>query len=280
MKQRIISKGLSVAVIVLFIGLAIQPSVAKFQPEDIDIEYFEVTTDFIGLDKKFTTQLTKEEIEELDFLFNLIYYRVNNSKSIIESIEIFKEAIIELDSFGLLGDVGIQEAEKFVTNCYQNPKLVNVLDRLNNRINSPLSEDENRFCFVTGKTKGLVFLSPIVLTLTVASIILMYLLDTGNTYFFDYMVAIIAMAMLAIPSIFIPFCLIRMIGLEDWAEGTIISFGIYGLKSWNGYLKGIIKGFEDIGVGVFGFTGLKIEVITSPNQYLLGFATHVHIEES
>jgi len=38
MKQRIISKGLAVAVIILFLGLAIQPSIATIQPKEIDIE--------------------------------------------------------------------------------------------------------------------------------------------------------------------------------------------------------------------------------------------------
>jgi len=196
-----------VGITILFLGLAIQPSVATVQPKEIEAEYFDVTTEFIGLGKEYTTKLTKEEIRDLDALFDYISDSLNKSVSQEETVGIFKKVVLELDKYGLLGDVGADETEKLVTNCYQNPKLVNVLDRLNNRINSPLSEDENRFCFVTGKTKGLVFLSPIVLTLTVASIILMYLMDTGNTYFFDYMVAIIALTMLAIPSIFIPFCL-------------------------------------------------------------------------
>ena len=275
-KKILICIGISI----LFLGVGIQPAIALIQQDGVDVGYFDVTTEFIGLEKEYTTQLTKDEIEELDTLFNSISLSLNKSETLRETAEIFKDAVLKLDGVGLLGDVGIKETEKLVTSFYKKPILMKGLQRLYNRVYTSLGEDVNRFCFITGKTKGSVFLSPIVLTLTVASMILMYIFFDDDTYYFDYLLAIMALTMLAVPSIFIPFCLVRMIGFEDWAEGTIVSFGLNGLKSWNGKLKGIIKGFEDIGVGVFGFTGLKIEVITSPNQYLLGFATHVHIEES
>ena len=55
-KQKgLLSKTLVVGIIFLFICLTIQPSVAV-QPEKIYTGYFDVTTDFIGLDKKYTTQ--------------------------------------------------------------------------------------------------------------------------------------------------------------------------------------------------------------------------------
>ena len=67
-----ISKTLAVGVIVLFIGVGIQPAIAIVEPESVDVEYFDVTTEFIGLGKECTTQLTKEEIERLDTLFDSI----------------------------------------------------------------------------------------------------------------------------------------------------------------------------------------------------------------
>ena len=55
-----------------------------------------------------------------------------------------------------------------------------------------------------------------------------------------------------------------------------------GLKYWNGNLKGKLEflGIEDADVGVLGFTGLKIEILTYPYQYFIGFAKRVHIEDS
>ena len=80
-------------------------------------------------------------------------------------------------------------------------------------------------------------------------------------------------------STFIPFCLGRNIYFGDEyveSKGWIITFGLNGTKYWNGHLKGKVDDYSDIGVK--GFTGLKIGSIL-PNQYFLGFASHVCIED-
>ena len=45
--------------------------------------------------------LAKEEIEELDALFDDVYERLNLSTSIKESVEIFKDAVVKLNNLGL-----------------------------------------------------------------------------------------------------------------------------------------------------------------------------------
>ena len=62
MRTSCVKNSLVVGVILLFVGVTVQPSVATVKPESIDVEYVDVTTEFIGLDKEHTTQLTKEEI--------------------------------------------------------------------------------------------------------------------------------------------------------------------------------------------------------------------------
>jgi hypothetical protein len=59
---------LVVVVMVLFVGIGIQPAFATTQLECIDAEFFEVTTDFVRIDKEYATHLTKGEIEEFDDL--------------------------------------------------------------------------------------------------------------------------------------------------------------------------------------------------------------------
>ena len=271
-----------VGITILFLGLAIQPSIATVQPEEkIEVEYFDVTTEFIGLDKNYTTQLTKEEIKELDALFDSIADNLNKSVSQVETVETFKEAILKLDSYGLLGDVGVDGTEKLVTNCYQNPKLMKTLERIYTR-KKGFFDDKNIFCLIVGKTAGFVFLSPMVLFSTV---LLMFYFAVHGDFSDPYdeaMFIVLMLMVLTIPSVFIPFCLGRMVGFEDWSRGMIISFGLYGLKYWNGKLKGKlvspILGIKDI--GMLGFTGLKIEIVTRPYQYFLGFALRVHIEDS
>jgi hypothetical protein len=276
-----IKNGLVIGVILLFIGVTIQPSVITVQLDTIDVEYYDVTTEFIGLDKEYTTQLTKEEIQKLDALFNSINECLNKSKSMKESVERLKEAIIELDSLALLGDIGIQQTEKLVTSYYQNPKLMNALERIYNREKGAL-DDKNIFCLIVGKTAGFVFLSPMVLLSTI--LLMLYFAVHGDFYYpeDEALFIVLVLMVLTIPSVFIPFCLGRMVGFEDWSSGKILSFGLYGPKYWNGNLKGNLVspllGIENI--GMLGFTGLKIEVITKPYQYFLGFAIQVHIEDS
>ncbi len=270
-------KTLVVGVIIFFlIGVAVQPGIATVQPEDIDVEYFEVTTEFIGLGKKHTTQLIKEEIRELDALFDSIGDSLNKSESIEETVEIFKVAVLNLDSFGLLGEVGIKETERLVTNSYQRTILMKTLERLYNRKKGTLGEDENRYCLIVGKITGALFISLSVILLVVK--IMEYILEHGG--YGGYGLGILFVMMILIPSRLIPFCLGRFIALEDWAKGKIITFGLNGLKYWNGKLKGKLKWDSFGDIGVLGFTGLKIEILTAPEQYFFGYAAQVHIDDS
>jgi hypothetical protein len=240
------------------------------------VEYFDVTTEFMGLGKEYTAQLTKEQIEELDVFFDSIGDSLNKSVSIEESVEIFREVVLKLDWFGLLGDVGIEKTEKLVTNCYKEPIWMKVLERLYNRRNAPLDEDENRFCLIFGITSGLLFINPSYLTLNL--IFLKYLTEHSDLDI--YTLAFLTIILIWVIPLIIPFCLGRMICINfDWAFGTIVTFGLNGLKYWTGNLKGKMN-FDLLEILAFGFTGLKIEVLNIPKQYFFGFASRVHIEDS
>ena len=270
-----------VGITILFLGVAVQPSVSTVQLEDIDVEYFDVTTEFIGLRKEYTTQLTKEELRKLDALFDSLSDRLNKSVSQEETVKIFKDAVLKLDKYELLGDVGVDKTEKLVTNYYQNPKLMKTLKNIYNREKGAL-DNKNIFCLILGKTEGFVFLSPMVLLSTV---LLMFYFAVHGDFSDPYdeaMFIVFMLMVMCIPSIFIPFCLGRMVGFEDWAKGNIISFGLNGLKYWNGKLKGNlvspILGIQNI--GMLGFTGLKIEIVSRPYQYFFGYTPLVYIDES
>ena len=57
----VLYKGLVVGVIVLFIGLGVQPAFATIKSEKVNVEYYDVTTEFIGLNKEYSTTLTIEQ---------------------------------------------------------------------------------------------------------------------------------------------------------------------------------------------------------------------------
>jgi len=269
----LLSKTLVIGIILLFIGVAIQPSIATVEPKSIDVEYFDVTTEFIGLEKEYTTKLTKEEIQELDTLYDSISDRLNKSLSIEVTIGIFKDAILELDRFGLLGDVGIKETEKLVLDCYQRTILMKVFERAYNREKTSVFLNENIFCLIFGITSGLFFYSYLAY-LSAFLLMLFFLWWFPISYF-------IMMFMFYFFTIRNPFCLRRVIVFpKDLAKGKIISFGLNGVRYWNGMLKGLLGDYEGEGIGVLGFKGLKIEVVTKPYQYFFGFARRVRIEGS
>ncbi len=300
MKQRIICKTLAVAVIILFLGLAIQPSVATVQPESIDTEYFDVTTEFIGLGKEQTVQLTKQQLDELDALFESIREQLNNTESKEEIIQIYNNAIKRLDSIGLLDDLSSKQAQKLATGIYQNQKIKNLIAERNHRTLG------NRYCFTVGNTNYHYFIS-------LGSQLINYELYSIIASFYQW---IDDNFYLILPSItkliLLPFALIME--LMDFASflfsnfirplsiGNIICFGAYlqsgyggtiwepsrgwvytngvdGVKKWDGALWGnlpmepyFIKLYLwDTYPGISGFTGIKI------GNFFMGYAQRVEI---
>jgi len=146
-KTSLLYKTLVVGVIVLFIGIVIQPAIAIVEPKNIDIEYFEITTELCGLNgRNFTVQLTKEEAENVKELFESIQANINMSKTRKETEIIFREAIVELDKYGLLGNMSIEQVQKLIFNQYHNFKFKEYKNQENSQ------EIENFFCLLVGYT--------------------------------------------------------------------------------------------------------------------------------
>jgi len=113
-KKILIKKGLVVTVILLFIGLAFAPSInANVSKTSIDSELVEITTEICGLNGgKHTVSLSKEDADEVDRLFDSIKEKLDKVETREESEEIFKEAVVELDKYGLLGGLSVKQAQR------------------------------------------------------------------------------------------------------------------------------------------------------------------------
>jgi len=269
-------KILPVAVILLFIGLALAPSINASGDKD---NLVELDVEFCGLGKKQTVKLTQEEADEVELLFDDIEQRLSEVETREEAEEIFKDAVVELDRYGLLGGLSIRQAQRFIIGKYQ--KLINfkLIERTN------LDDNENRFCFVTGETSNTLFYTPInylLLRLVEEDIVQLPLAQI--------------VAGIQLISVFIRNCLPfylsfgNIIGLgyhapvSRWypADGSITTYGLNGVITWEGEMRGLLN-LSGLGFGglftfkpaISGFTGYRIQ--TKTTSYYFGTAFHVRI---
>jgi len=123
MKDTWVKKGLVVSVILLFISLAVAPSINfSVVKASNDNELVEVTTEACGI-KGFgntTVKLTKQQYQNLEQYLVDFRARLNQTTTKEEAVPIFKEAVVELNKYGLLPKgMSVEKAQKFVTMLYQ-----------------------------------------------------------------------------------------------------------------------------------------------------------------
>lgn len=250
MNKTNVKKPLAVAVIFLFIGLALAPSINANITKDSELVEF--TTEVCGLNGgKQTVQLTKEEAEGVEQLFDSIKERLDEVETKEETVKIFKEAIVELNSYRLLGDLSIEQAQRLVTIRYQHPFYYRVFNRIHKRIIMMLDENENLLCQIAGKTIETV---------------------TGGIPFFpvkllrdiDYGKVVFNPGIYYIP-----------------ASGWIFTDGLNGIITWNKsfygqYGQGTTRQFVYWYTGAKGFTGLWVTYGLRSHFYL-GFALRVKL---
>ncbi|UCD12974.1 MAG: hypothetical protein JSW60_05250 [Thermoplasmatales archaeon] len=275
-------KIIVVVIILLFISVAIAPSINA----NIGKDMVEFTTEVCGLNGgKQTVKLTQEEAEEVEALFNSIRERLNTTETREETEEIFKEAVVELDKYGLLGGLSVKQAQKLVTGGNLNSKKLRLIVELLTRdIPKWWENDSNNFCLVCGRTTRTCFLGMISPRIRV-------LLPTA------------VMNRILFGTIY-----------EQWwgkieyypSSGWVYTSGQKGNKSWNGTFwgnlrfKALFPGYTDIiwllitfllvitglidpnydphggnrYLGVMGFSGIKI-LFRDVSYFYLGFALRV-----
>jgi hypothetical protein len=144
-KKPLLGKWLAIGIILLFVGVTIAPTI-NFQvvKASTDNDLVEVTTQACGIKgyRDTTVKLTREQVNEIDLLFESINNKLNNATSKEESVRIFQNAIIELDKYGLLPrGMNIEQAQRLVTEWNRNHKD-SVLNTKLRHVFSPLYIDE------------------------------------------------------------------------------------------------------------------------------------------
>jgi hypothetical protein len=271
------TKLLTLSIVVLFLGLAVAPSLqADTSNEVLDGELVEVTTEFSGLDGNTTVMLTQEQVQEVDQLFDTIKEQMNNAETKEEIVEIFREAVVELDKYGLLGELSVKQVQKLVIG-HQNPTVIDFLEKLNP---TPCDENENIFCLTVGKVGNITTQS---FFWRVIIYIFFRLLEKDTLFSLFLAEVLLWSVILPLDKLFTnnPILLGGEIDFYDGAKGWVKTMGLFGIKSWNGALMGRIDTIWARNLtAVAGFTGVSIFIDNdSSENFFLGFARYVKIDE-
>jgi len=141
------------AVISILLFSAIVPSITA-NAVDHNKQLYEFTTEFCGINgfEPVTIMLTKNQIDEIELLFDHMREKLESVNTKQATIQIFKETISEMNNFGLLKDKTVELQESLI-NYYSNSKINNLIGKSISK--NPLNENnKNYFCLVAGKTSN------------------------------------------------------------------------------------------------------------------------------
>jgi len=245
-----------------------------------DNELVEFDVEFCGLGKKHTVQLTQQEADEVDQLFDNIEQRISKVETRAEAEVIFKEAVVDLDNYELLGGLSVRQAQNLVTGKYQKLPIYQEQAYISNE-----NDYYNSNCLMIGDGKSDEMWYSLGMIYSIIASPLLALLD----YIFDNMDDIPTPLEFILGSliegiyfsiIFIsllkPLHLFCNIGFGKEvrdpfggssryypAVGKITSIGLKGLKTYEGEFYGNLGGrinfaLTNYYIGAKGFTGIKL----------------------
>lgn len=295
-----IKKIITVSIILLFLGIAVAPSInfntVKASQDDDTVE---VTTQAYGIKgfKDTPVKLSKDQYQNLEEYLVEFRARLNQTSTIEEAIPIFKNAVVELDTYGLLPKgTNVQKMQRLVTGIYHNTRIISLLK---DRELKPMDENENRFCLIYGSTNQTYFTGPVGIINNLLGWTFLLSEHRFSEQGYDGFAGILESfgilllwngLLFALIGTLNPFPLFSIVGLGSSnllptnqffpAQGWIHTNGLNGEKLWNGSLRGDLSGFFDFlslysPAGISGFTGIKLT--TRNNIYYFGFAMSVKI---
>jgi len=156
-KYPLIGKCLAVGIILLFIGVAIAPSINfVIVKASNDNDLVEVTTQACGIQGfgNTTVKLTREQYQNLEQYLVDFRARLNQTTTREEAVPIFKEAVVELNKYGLLPKgMSVDQAQSLVFKNFQNERITRFMNKRYNE--QQLSNDSNFICLVVGEASNI-----------------------------------------------------------------------------------------------------------------------------
>ena len=266
-------KSVSVGIILLFISVALAPNInADVNISILNNEVVEFNTEYWGVGevKHHSIILTKQEALEVESIYNKLQKKLEDIAIEDETTIIFNDAIVELEKYGLLGDLSIKEAQKLVSGLHQNYRGKNIFDKVEEKFEMNDIEalsNTNIFCSIAFSATNINFQKGWILDMLLSILRNFILMPSGvlslnhihwrELVYFGY--------------------------YEGWfpkaypAYGWLWTDGLLGEKNWSGNFMGDLSPNPLITRGVLGFTGMTIN---NPNEsFHMGFAKLVKIRK-
>ena len=262
---------------------SINYSVVKASQDD---DLVEITTQACGVNGygDVTVTLTGEQYQNLEQYLVEFRARLNQTSTREEAIPIFKEAVAELDKYGLLPKgMSVEQAQQLVKGNSQESQMMNVYRTMS--WNSQILNHSNFFCLISGETTmNTRFFSFIEIGSSTLCWLLYVSFLFAQNYVDDPALINNTLSLLkSIRSFFYKINSARITGTGiitfghshpasipppyryDPAQGWITTQGLLGKKSWNGTFFGRIFWMAPFNSesymfypGALGFVGIKL----------------------
>lgn len=278
-------KILATGVVILFISVAFVPSLyadAEIISEQQGLVEIPIQICGLGGIKEHTAKLSKEDAVRLDTMFVDIHRRLNASESREETIYIYKEAVVELDSLGLLGGYSVEQVQELVTReLFENSFLINLLGLLKNNKLEPMDNHINSQCYINGEVTNSTLYPCFYIILRSIPILGQFIFNIFHFHMSHKQQMKTYLGYITFGHSFHDIDY-----YEDYyypSEGWIRTEGTNGIIEQNGsfyglcsdiYIPGSIIQYFEEHIGAEGFTGLKV------GNSILGYAQEVKLSSS
>jgi hypothetical protein len=278
-------KLLVVGIILLFIGVTVAPTINyTIVNASNDNDLVEATTQACGIQGygDTTVKLTREQYQNLEQYLSEFRARLNQTTIREEAVPIFKEAVVELNKYGLLPKgMSVGQLQKLVTRQNQYIKINSLQEKFHLNQLSALDENSNYFCLIAGSTGRSGIITPITILSVgpiLINVLLVMLLQKYSDFIQNFLWPLfVASVIFTLSSYFLPITLFSVITFGDDeimpggsppshyypSNGWVFSFGLKLMKTWKGSFYGNIFSlpfpiFIILYVGIIDFTGIKI----------------------
>jgi hypothetical protein len=291
-------KILAVSIILLFIGIAVAPSINhSVVKASIDDDLIEVTSQACGITgyKDTTVKLTREQYQDLEQYLVEFRARLNQTTTREEAVPIFKDAVVELDRYGLLPKgMSVERAQKLVLGWYPQQITTGFLQRMSEK--NQQNPESNFLCLVVGELNNTY--SDRRINNWLYQFAIRKYPDIARYIMISLMILTIKRNEL-LNKMPLAICDIVGIGYLNVfydtfhnSSGWLWSIGVAGKKLWDGEMVGALPGpkiwgFIPLGghygyqlyadPGIWGFSGLKVLPGVVENKFYLGSAFIVGI---